>query len=102
MPTPTPTATLSLPPSLLPVSAAEVVAAPSKADVVVAAGVVDGDDMAKEGVVVDKVRYVGDVVDEGDVEIEVDRSLILKWWDWMIVPLANEALLPASVSYNSR
>jgi hypothetical protein len=67
MPTPTPIATLSLLPPLPPVPAAEVVAT-----------VVDGDDMVKEGVVADKERDVSDVVDEGDVEVEVDESLMLK------------------------
>jgi hypothetical protein len=74
MPTPTPIATLLL---LSPVAAAEVVAAPNEAEVVVVARVVDGNDMVK-GVVVDKERDVGDVVDEGDMEVEVDGSLMLK------------------------
>lgn len=57
--------------------AAEVVAAPNEAEVVVVARMVDGNDMGK-GVVVDKERDVGDVVDEGDMEVEVDGSLMLK------------------------
>jgi hypothetical protein len=77
MPTPTPIATLSLLPPLPPMPAAEVVAAPNEAEVVVVARVVDGNDMVK-GVVVDKERDVGDVVDEGDMEVEVDGSLMLK------------------------
>lgn len=77
MPTPTPIATLSLLPPLPPMPAAEVVAAPNEAEVVVVARAVDGNDMVK-GVVVDKERDVGDVVGEGDMEVEVDGSLMLK------------------------
>lgn len=98
---PTPIATLLLLPLLSLVSLAEVVAAPNKGEVVVVASVVDRDGMGK-GVVVDKERDVGAVVDEGDAEVEVDGLLMLKWWDWMIVPVANEAVFPASVLYNSR
>lgn len=78
MPTPTPIATLLLLllPPLPPLPAAEVVAAPNEAEVVVVARVVDGNDMVKG--VVDKERDVGDVVDEGDIEVEVDWSLMLK------------------------
>jgi hypothetical protein len=77
MPTPTPIATLSLLPPLPPMPAAKVVTEPNEAEVVVVASVVDGNGMA-EGVVVDKERDVGDVVDEGDVEVEVDGPLMLK------------------------
>jgi hypothetical protein len=77
MPTPTPIATLLLLPPLPPVPAAEVAAAPNEAEVVVVTSVVGGKEMVK-GVVVDKGRDVGDVVGEGDVEIEVDGSLMLK------------------------
>jgi hypothetical protein len=77
MPTLTPIATLLLLPPLPSVSAAEVVAAPNEAEVVVVARMVDGNDMGK-GVVVDKERDVGDVADEGDMEVEVDGSLMLK------------------------
>jgi hypothetical protein len=78
MPTPTPIATLSQLPPVPPVpAAAEVVAAPNGAKVVVVARVVDENDMGK-GVVVDEERDVGDVVDEGNMEVEVDGSLMLK------------------------
>jgi len=56
---------------------AEVVAVPNGAEVVVVARVVDGNDMAK-GVGVDEERDVGDVVDEGNMEVEADGSLMLK------------------------
>jgi hypothetical protein len=59
------------------VPAAKVVAAPNEAEVVAVASVVDGNDMVK-GVVVDKERGAGDVVDEGDGEVEVDGPLMLK------------------------
>ena len=101
MPMPTPIATLLLLPLLSLVPPTEVVAAPNEGEVVVVASVVDRGGMVK-GVVVDKKRVVGAVADEGDVEVEVDGSLMLKWWDWMIVPVANEAVFPASVLYNSR
>jgi hypothetical protein len=92
---------LLLPPlSLVP--AAEVVAAPNEAEVVIVASVVDRGDMVKVGFIVDKERAVGAVVDEGGVEVEVDGPVMLKWWDWMIAPLANEAVFPASISYSSR
>ena len=77
MPTPAPIATLLLLPLLLSVPAVEVVAAPNEAEVVAVASVVDGNDMVK-GVVVDKERGAGDVVDEGDGEVEVDGPLMLK------------------------
>lgn len=50
---------------------------PNGAEVVVVARVVDGNDMAK-GVGVDEERDVGDVVDEGNMEVEADGSLMLK------------------------
>jgi hypothetical protein len=56
---------------------AEVVVVPNGAEVVVVARVVDGNDMAK-GVGVDEERDVGDVVDEGNMEVEADESLMLK------------------------
>ena len=56
---------------------AGVVAVPNGAEVVVVARVVDGNDMAK-GVGVDEERDVGDVVDEGNMEVEADGSLMLK------------------------
>jgi hypothetical protein len=77
MPTPTPIATLLLLSPLSPVPTPEVVAASNEAEVVAVACVVDGNDKVK-GVVVDKERDVGDVVNEGDVEVEVDGSLMLK------------------------
>ena len=48
------------------------------AEVVIVPSVVDGDDVVKEGVIVDKERGVGTVVDEGGVEVEVDGSVMLK------------------------
>jgi hypothetical protein len=78
MPTPTPIATLSLLPPVPPMPGpAEVVVVPNGAEVVVVARVVDGNDMAK-GVGVDEERDVGDVVDEGNMEVEADESLMLK------------------------
>src|SRR5579871_6300581 len=68
MPTPAPIATLLLLPLLLPVPAAEVVAAPNEAEVVLVVSVVERDDMVKEGVIVDKEKGVGAVVDEVGVE----------------------------------
>jgi hypothetical protein len=69
MPTPAPIATLLLLP-LLPLV--------PPVEVVIVASVVDGDDVGKEGVIVDKERGVGTVVDEGGVEVEVDESVMLK------------------------
>lgn len=77
-PTPAPIATLLLLPPLPLVPPAEVVAAPNEAEVVIVASVVDGDGVVKEGVIVDKERCVGTVVDEGGVGVEVDGSVMLK------------------------
>jgi hypothetical protein len=78
MPTPAPIATLLLLPSLSLVPLVEVVAASNEVEFVVVASVVDGDDVVKEGVIVDKGGCVGTVVDEGGVRVEVDGSVMLK------------------------